>query len=337
MVGAVGWRRRGARLAPLYAAVVLLVACGGEGAPDAAVRRSASNTVAPTERPPVTTTSTTLPVVDAGGPAAAVVSPSGVVVPVLSRGPGTWMVRTPCNGTATLARGTPVGGATIVLDPGHGGPFDRGAMSPGGLAEAVVNLEVSRQAAIALQAAGVSVLLTRTGDYDLELAPRSEIARTVAPKAFVSVHHNAEPDGPRAGPGAETYYQIASADSKRLAGLLYEEVVKALSAYNVAWVGDTDAGAKYRKGQNGDYYAVLRQPGTVVSVLTESAFVTNPPEAALLARPDVQRVEGQALARGILRWLTTADPGSGYTEPYPRTDPPPSTGPPGPPCRDPQL
>jgi N-acetylmuramoyl-L-alanine amidase len=163
------------------------------------------------------------------------------------------------------------------------------------------------------------------------------MARALAPKAFVSVHHNAEPDGPRAGPGSETYYQLASADSKRLAGLLYEEVVKALSAYSVGWVADTDAGAKYRRGQNGDYYAMLRQPGKVVSALSEAAFISNPPEAELLARPDVQRAEGQALARGILRYLTTGEPGSGYTEPYPRAEPPPSTGPPGPPCRDPQL
>jgi N-acetylmuramoyl-L-alanine amidase len=323
-------------------AMVLLVAGGCRTVPgrEGAVGRSASTAggqAPPTEAPTTTTTSTTLPIVEAGGPAAAVVSPSGVVMPVISRGPGAWIVRTPCNATATLTRGTPVTSATIVLDPGHGGRFDPGAMSPSGLLESVVNLEVSRHAAVALQAAGVSVLMTRTGDYDLDLSPRSEIARAVAPKAFVSVHHNAEPDGPRAGPGSETYYQIASPDSKRLAGLLYEEVVKALSAYNVAWVADTDAGAKYRRGQNGDYYAVLRQPGKVVSVLTEAAFITNPPEADLLARPDVQRVEGEALARGILRWLTTADPGSGYSEPYPRTEPPPSTGPPGPPCHDPQL
>ena len=125
-----------------------------------------------------------------------------------------------------------------------------------------------------------------------------------------------------AGPGAETYYQIASPDSKRLAGLIYEEVVRAFSAYDIAWVADRDAGAKYRQGQRGDYYAVLRLPQDVVSVLVESAFVSNPAEAELINRPDVQRVEGEAVARGILRYLNTADPGSGFTEPYPRTDPP---------------
>jgi len=211
-------------------------------------------------------------------------------------------------------------------------------VSPGGMAEKGVNLAVARYAQEALEAESVRTVLTRTADYTLALATRAEIARNLTPKAFVSVHHNAEPDEPWPRPGAETYYQIGSADSKRLAGLIYEEVARAMSQYRVAWVADRDAGAKYRQGRQGDYYAMLRLPGKVVSVLAELAFISNPPEADLIARDDVQRVEGQAVARGILRWLRSSDPGSGFTEPYPRPEPPPNPG--GgtaPPCRDPQL
>jgi N-acetylmuramoyl-L-alanine amidase len=225
----------------------------------------------------------------------------------------------------------------VVLDPGHGGN-EPGATAASGLKESTVNLAVARHAAEALRRAGTTVLLTRTSDYQVTLGTRAEIATDLHPRAFVSVHHNAEPDGPWPRPGTETYYQVASPDSKRLAGLVYEEVVRALSQYKVAWVADTDAGAKYRTNDKGDdYYGILRRTHGVTAALAELAFLTNGPEAQLLARPDVQRAEGQALARGILRWLNTADPGSGYTEPYPRTEPPPPTGPPGPPCRDPQL
>ena len=75
---------------------------------------------------------------------------------------------------------------------------------------------------------------------------------------------------------------------------------RALSQYKIAWVGDTDAGAKYRQGSNGDYYAVLRQTAGTTSSLAELAFISNAPEADLLARPDFDAVEGQAVARGIL-------------------------------------
>ena len=279
---------------------------------------------------------------DATAGAGAVVSPSGVVVPVV--GPadgGGWDVTTPCGRPATVTTGRFVAKATIVLDPGHGGS-DPGAVSPGGrVHESAINLAVSQYAAALLTEAGVSVLLTRTGDYDLNLTPRADIAKGVGARAFVSIHHNAEPDGPWPRPGSETYYQIGSADSKRLAGLVYEEVVKALSQYRLAWVADTDAGAQYRPGSRGDYYAVLRQPAPIVSTLVELAFISNQAEAALLARPDVQKVEGEAVARGIYRYLASRDLGSGFTEPYERPTPPSSPAVPGggtsAPCDDPPL
>jgi N-acetylmuramoyl-L-alanine amidase len=318
-------------------AVLTAAACSSGDGPGAGAGRS-PDSVPTTAAPGPSATPAPAPATTAEpdpASATAVVTSAGVVVPVISRAGEGWVVRTPCNATATVTRGRSAGAPVIVLDPGHGGA-ESGAVSPGGLVEATVNLAVARQAQAALEAQGISTLLTRTGDYELTLPTRSEIARTVAPKAFVSIHHNAEPDGPRDGPGSETYYQIGSADSKRLAGLIYEEVVRAMSQYRVSWVADRDAGAKYRPGTSGDYYAMLRQPGKVVSVLAELAFISNPAEAELIARADVQRVEGEAVARGIVRYLTTRDPGSGFTEPYPRVDPPSTPGP-GRPCRDPQL
>jgi N-acetylmuramoyl-L-alanine amidase len=322
---------RNACLAAVFGTLGLVAgACGGgggSGTAPAVHSRPPETTAAPAP----TTTTTRAPT---RAEAKVVISPGGVVVPVVSYTDTGWVVRTPCGDTATLTEGTPVAEATIVVDPGHGGT-EPGAISPAGLREADVNLEVSRHLEAALEAAGVSVLLTRPGNYDVNLSPRAEIARALAPRAFVSIHHNAEPDGPWPGPGAETYYQIASPDSKRLAGLIYEEVVRAFAAYDVAWVADRDAGAKYRPGERGDYYAMLRLPQDVVSVLVESGFVSNPPEAALLARADVQQVEGEAVARAILRYLNTPDPGSGFTEPYPRIDQPGSGATPK--CVEPRL
>ncbi|MEA2687076.1 MAG: N-acetylmuramoyl-L-alanine amidase [Actinomycetota bacterium] len=329
-------RRRRAFSRAAILVLTLTAACGGGGGssgPAAQGRPPATEPEAPTTIATPVPTTTTVPLTKAE--AKVVISPAGVVVPVVSHTDDGWIVRTPCQDTAALTEGTPVATAMIVLDPGHGGT-EPGAISPAGLREADVNLEVTRHARAALEAAGVSVVLTRTGNYDVDLAPRAEIARDLAPRAFVSIHHNAEPDGPWPGPGSETYYQIASADSKRLAGLIYEEVVAALSGYDVAWMADRDAGVKYRPGQRGDYYAVLRLPQDVVSVLVEGAFVSNPPEAALIDRPEVQKAEGDAIARGIVRYLNTADPGSGFTEPYSRVDPP-GTGAAPPRCVEPTL
>jgi N-acetylmuramoyl-L-alanine amidase len=220
--------------------------------------------------------------------------------------------------------------ADIVIDAGHGGP-EPGATGPTGLTEKELNLAVARMTVEALGAQGVTAALARTGDYRQSLASRVAVATAMHPKAFVSIHHNAEPDEPRAGPGTETYYQVGksvppekSADSKRLAGLIYEEVVNALSGFSASWVADRDAGAKYRLGDSGDdYYGILRRSAAngVVASLAELAFITNPSEEALLKRDEVRRAEAGAVARGIVRWLHNESPGNVFVVPYPRTEP----------------
>ena len=244
-------------------------------------------------------------------------------MPIQAAADGQVRILTPCERSVwvPLGAGEVVPAATVVLDPGHGGK-ETGAIGPGGLTEKEVNLQVAKDAAEALRTNGVAVVLTREQDYRASLAFRAAVAGAVRPAALVSIHHNSEPDGPLEHPGSETYYQFHSADSKRLAGLLEEEARAALTPYGAQWVGDRDAGAKWRLNDRGtDYYSILRRPAElrVTAALAELAFVSNASEEALLARRDVQQAEGAAVARAILRFLHTQDAGSGFTIPYPRS------------------
>jgi N-acetylmuramoyl-L-alanine amidase len=254
-----------------------------------------------------------------------VITQTQVVVPVVTDdGDGTYLVETPCSDgssprTATV-RGTPLYHADIVLDPGHGGD-ESGAVGPTGLIEKDVNLAVAEDVQGLLEAQGHSVAMTRVSDVYSTLSNRAKIATGLAPEAFISIHHNADPDGPTVGPGDETYFQIASRDSKRLAGLIWEEITAAFAPFGSDWVGDTDHGAKYRQGTNGDYYGILRLAAGTVTVLSEAAFITNPAEEALLRTPEFRHAEARAIATAVQRYLTTDAPGSGFTDPYPRTTP----------------
>lgn len=325
----------------LVAFALISAACSsGDGGREASIQKASaegetSTTEAPTttEAPAPTTTAapptTTAPppppppqpVELASSGARAAISPSGVVVPIVGAQGADALVSTPCGVTVPLRLGFPLKDVAVVLDAGHGG-VEPGAVGPAGLSEKVLNLAVTKYAQAALEAAGHKVALTRTGDYRVTLKGRADIVKALQPKAFVSIHYNAEPDGPFGKPGAETYYQIASADSKRLAGLIYEEIVKAMSQYQVPWVADSDAGAKYRtNSKGGDYYGILRLTSGVPATLAELGFVSNAPEEAKYLLPEVQKAAGEAVARGVIRYLTTADPGSGFTEPYPRQSP----------------
>lgn len=250
---------------------------------------------------------------------------AGVIVPFTAIDSGWARITTPCE----LPRWMPLDSGirlvkpAVVLDPGHGGD-EVGAVGPSGLQEKEVNLDVAGRAAAALNARGIPVLLTRTSDYRASVPFRVAVADASGTDVMISIHHNADPDGPLDKPGSETYYQFRSTNSKRLAGLVYEEVIRGLSALEVSWVGDTDAGAKWRlNSSDGDYYGILRRSGEarVTTVLAELAFVSNPAEEALLRQPDVRQVEADAIVRAVERYVRTQDPGSGFTTPYPRTAP----------------
>jgi N-acetylmuramoyl-L-alanine amidase len=301
-------------------AVALLAACGADDEPAATATTTATTaaTVAPA------TTTAPLPDLPPAVPAPdprALVTPTGVVVPVLgTAGAGALEVRTPCGATASVAGGTPLFGATVVLDPGHGGA-EPGALGANGLREADLNLAVARRTAVRLTAAGATVVLTRTTDVRVTLTTRALLATRLGARAMVSVHHNADPDGPSDRPGTEVWHQVDDASSRRLAGLVQEEVAAAFAAFpDVPWQADRDAGAKSRRRAGGDdYYGVLRDAG-VPAAISEGLFLSNPPEAALLARPDVQQAEADALARAVARFLTTDDAGSGFVDAYPRRE-----------------
>jgi N-acetylmuramoyl-L-alanine amidase len=321
------------RVLGLLVAVVLTAACSSgktesaEPPATVAVTTTSSTTTeaTTTTEPPTTTTVPALRSFASGPDPKVILTATGITAPVVGREGDALLIGTPCGYSTPVKEGTPVDGI-VVLDAGHGG-VEPGAVGPGGLTEKELNLAVTQQAKQALEAQGVPVVLTRTADYRITLEARAKIVTTLKPRAFVSIHHNAEPDGPRPqGPGTETYYQTvgdSSAESKRLAGLIYEEVVKALNQYQgTPWVADTDAGAKYRKSSAGDdYYGIIRRTHGTPSALAELGFLTNAPEEALYAKPEVQKVEGEAVATGIKRFLDTKDPGSGFTEPYPRETP----------------
>ena len=328
----------------LVAAVVLVLApvvgacsAGDDGT---ALDRSTSSSTTSTSEATTTTTAPSPPIthqVPTSGEVKALVTVTGVVVPVLEAGASGYRVRTPCGNEAAVEGGTPLYGATVVLDPGHGG-IETGAVGANGLAEKELNTRVADHVRRALEDAGATVVLTRTHDYRVTLQVRAEIAKRLAPLAFVSVHYNGGSDGSSDRPGTETFFQVANAGSRRLAGLIYEEVFADLARFEgIPWEADRDAGAKYRTNDSGgDYYGILRHTAGLDAVLSEGAFLSNPPEAELLARPEVQQSQGEAIARGVARFITTDDPGSGYTQPYPRTEPAgPGGGASG--CVDPAL
>lgn len=266
----------------------------------------------------------------------AVRTPTGLVLPVLGGEPGAWQVLTPCAASAAVP-GEPVLGAHVVLDPGHGGR-EPGAVGPTGLREADLNLDVARRVRALLEAEGVSVVLTRDADVRMTLATRAAIAKTMSPIAFLSIHHNAAPVGSSNVPGSEMYHQLADPESKRLAGLLWEEMQEHLAPFGTDWAVGDDPGARARRSvrTGDDYYGILRNAQGVSTVLTEAAYLSNPAENALLETDAFRDAEARAIADAVLRLARTEDPGSGY-KPVKEVEVPAGSGGGSSGCVDPPL
>jgi N-acetylmuramoyl-L-alanine amidase len=113
---------------------------------------------------------------------------------------------------------------TVVLDPGHGGDQE-GAISPAGVKEKDLALDIARRIAARLKRGGAKVILTRSGDIGVPLANRAAIATAIRADLFVSVHLNSMPTAEqrRSSRGVETYFLSADASDKHASAVAARE------------------------------------------------------------------------------------------------------------------
>ncbi len=327
---------------PLLAVLlVLIAACGPSIAlgPETTAPPSLDSTTtlpAPTTTLMVTSTTTGDP-----GPGFeemavdALVTPTGVVVAVLEPTTHGYLVRTPCGNEEVVSNGTPIGGVSVVVDPGHGGEVDTGAVGANGVMEKNLNLSVAQALGAKLIVRGVSVILTRTGHYASLLGTRTALADHLGADLLLSVHHNAPTPGLSSQPGTEIFIQHDSAESRRLGGLVWQHVVQALQKFDVSWSAAPDAGVLSVLSTRGnDAYGINRSPDTP-SVLAELGYISNPAEAELFATDEYVEAAAEALADAVVAYLSTEDPGSGFVAEPRVFNPQPGIG--GSACVDPDL
>ncbi|UWX65274.1 N-acetylmuramoyl-L-alanine amidase family protein [Deinococcus rubellus] len=223
---------------------------------------------------------------------------------------------------------------TVVIDPGHGGVFP--GMSSRWITEKDVTLDVALRVRARLQARGIKVIMTRTGDTQIstdltqDLDARSRLANNGKVGAFISIHVNSGPDSAQ---GIETYYFGAplSGSSRSTAvfenggGSLGQELTKRASTTAQNLLGDLVAQAKLafsrdlairvqqslisvtsatNRGVKSDAFYVIKNP-TTPAILTEIGFGSSPTEGPKLALPAYRDRIAGAIADAIAAYLHT--------------------------------
>tara|TARA_B100000745_G_scaffold300552_1_gene255202 strand:+ start:690 stop:2006 length:1317 start_codon:yes stop_codon:yes gene_type:complete len=223
----------------------------------------------------------------------------------------------------------------IVIDAGHGGE-DPGALGPKGSKEKDVNLAIAKELANQInKEKGMVAKLTRTGDYYIPLKKRTDIARTMNPDLFVSIHADGFHD-PRAkgasvwvlsGRGASSemgrWLEKLEDSSDLLGGAgsvslqdkdpLLAEVLLDLSMTHSREASHQVAkkvlhGLKNttRMHKHDVQYAgfrVLKSPD-IPSILVETAFISNPVEEKNLNSKKHHRKLSRAIVGGIKSYFS---------------------------------
>ncbi|SDH67645.1 N-acetylmuramoyl-L-alanine amidase [Alteribacillus persepolensis] len=191
----------------------------------------------------------------------------------------------------------------IFIDPGHGGT-DSGAAA-NGLIEKSLTLQVGLNMRTILmnEYEDVQVQMSRTTDTFIPLDTRAQMARNWGADGFVAVHFN-KFNG--AANGIETFRHTNSSASVPFQRALHTAVKSQMERFRPI----TDRGLKSAN------FAVLR--GTyqsMVSVLTESLFLDNSRDAALLKTPGVIQAIARGHAEGVASYFhlrkKTDDPEEG--------------------------
>lgn len=214
----------------------------------------------------------------------------------------------------------------IVIDPGHGGK-DPGAISPEGLMEKDLVLQIGKRLARRLEMEGFEVFLTRSTDRFLTLEERTNFANEKRADLFVSLHINSHRD--RSIRGIETYFLNLTTDataievaarenattqkslsdlqliindlmlnskineSSKFANCVHTDIVS--SAVNVGYAG-RNLGVR-----QAPFYVLLG--AQMPSILLELGFITNSKDMGLLQRRSYQEALVDGIAKGINNYI----------------------------------
>jgi N-acetylmuramoyl-L-alanine amidase len=228
----------------------------------------------------------------------------------------------------------------VVIDAGHGGE-DPGASGRHGVLEKDVVLAVARKLADELKRQpGIDPVLTRDGDYFIELNKRRQIAHEAQADLFISIHADSyrSPNARGAtvyvlsekGASDEVARRLAAREnaSDLIGGVsladkdpILRQVLLDLSQ-NAAMSASTAAGehlierlgsvTPMRRTQvQRARFVVLRQ-ADIPSILVETAYISNPKQEAMLDDSTYQAQLARALYAGILDYFQANPPPGSY-------------------------
>ena len=178
---------------------------------------------------------------------------------------------------------------TVILDPGHGGKKDLGAISPHGWHEKDANLLLSEAVREELIKLGYRVVPTRRNDRAITLNERPKAIYAVGADAFISLHHNSTPADRDA------------ATIRYAAVYAWNPLGDALAKAIAARMDEVQRSEMKSNGAMRANFVVIRNP-EIPSCLIEADFITNPAGEEAVWDPEHRQKLAAAIAAGFADW-----------------------------------
>ncbi|WP_299009634.1 N-acetylmuramoyl-L-alanine amidase [uncultured Shewanella sp.] len=232
----------------------------------------------------------------------------------------------------------------VAIDAGHGGD-DPGSIAASGVYEKKVVLQIAKKLAAKINATpGMKAVMTRTGDYFVNLNKRSEIARNSKADLLISIHADAftspRPKGAsvwvlsmrRANSEIGRWLEQKEKHSELLGGageiiqntdneqylamtLLDMSMDRSMAmSHNVAGKVLSHLGKVtqlHKSKPESASFAVLKSPD-IPSILVETGFISNAREAKLLTQKEHQTNLSNAVYKGVLTYFKANPPTNSY-------------------------
>lgn len=232
-------------------------------------------------------------------------------------------------GDRSLIRALGLKVGRVVIDPGHGG-HDTGSISPGGLVEKELVLDIAKRlGALIAERLDSEVVYTRTDDTFVPLEARTSLANEHKADLFVSLHANSSRLRGIAGP--ETYYlnfttsasalEVAARENATSEKTIHElqELVQKITLKTKVQESREFAAA-LQKSLYGSLFkgktavkdrGVKRAPFLVLigasmpSALVELDFLSNARSEKLLKTPEHRQRVAEALFKGVAQYASS--------------------------------
>ena len=177
---------------------------------------------------------------------------------------------------------------SVVLDPGHGGTADYGAIGKHGTHECDVTYSVANMVKQYLEASGVRVHMTREPNHGKDVTSRIAEANKTGAEAYVSIHCKPT-ESTNVSVGIESHVYAKGGNGEKLATPIHTRVAKE--------TGDKNKGirvSKYQELTKTSMPACFIEIGCITDEATEINYRTEEYRMKKLARP---------IAQGICEYL----------------------------------